>query len=109
MRDEYQSREAIKKRLGPRQTAAATTWVSAGPSNGAGRINSLAVPSNPNIPYILAAVRGGGTIVSHVFKSPDAAESWHDLTGFSGSTDFGTSHLLGGQAAHDNTIIRFAC
>src|ERR1041384_145154 len=43
VREEYQAREAIKKRLGPYQTAMATTWASAGPSNGAGRINSIAV------------------------------------------------------------------
>src|SRR3954447_4559808 len=43
VREEYQAREAIKKRLGLRQMSSATTWISAGPSNGAGRINSIAV------------------------------------------------------------------
>src|SRR6478672_1883299 len=48
VRDEYQSREAIRKRVGPRQTTLSTTWVSLGPSNGAGRINSIAVHPTTN-------------------------------------------------------------
>ena len=43
VRDEYQSRQAIRKRMGARQMSAATSWVTLGPSNGAGRITSVAV------------------------------------------------------------------
>src|SRR5215217_1325415 len=66
---------------------------------------SIAItPSNPRVLYVLTAVRNFGAI-SHVYKSTDGAETWQDLEGFSASTDFGTSHLLGGQAFHNNTII----
>ena len=46
-RDEYQSREAFRKQTGMRQMAAATSWISLGPSNGAGRITSVAVHPTP--------------------------------------------------------------
>jgi len=62
-------------------------------------------PANPQAVYVLTAVHSAGSIISHVFKSTDGADTWDDLEGFSGSTDFGTSHLLGGQAFHNNTII----
>src|SRR6185437_16638047 len=65
---------------------------------------SIAItPSNPHVVYALTAVRGGGTILSHLFKSSDAGETWQDVVGF--SLDSTTSHLLGGQAWHDNTVI----
>jgi hypothetical protein len=67
---------------------------------------SIAItPSNPRVLYVLTAVQGIGSPISHVYKSNDGAETWEDLEGFSGSTDFSTSHLLGGQAFHNNTII----
>src|SRR5215217_5680521 len=43
VRDEYQARQALKKQMGVRQMSSATSWVSLGPSNGAGRISAIAV------------------------------------------------------------------
>jgi len=71
VREEYQSREALKKRLGPRQTAVANTWTSAGPSNGAGRINSIAVHSTAAGTVYIGANSGG------VWKTTDGGETWH--------------------------------
>ncbi len=68
-------------------------------------VSSLAVTPNPNIVYLLTIVREGGLTISHIFKSTNAAETWQDVTSFSGSPDFGVNHLLGGQSWHDNTII----
>src|SRR5215217_6040177 len=58
-------------------------------------------PSDPRVLYILTAVLGTSPTVSQVFKSTDAAETWQDLKGFSGSTDFDTRHLLRGQGFHN--------
>src|SRR6185503_16859559 len=74
VREEYQSREAIKKRLGPRQTASADTWVSAGPSNGAGRINTIAVHPTVTGTVYVGANSGG------VWKTTDGGETWRNLT-----------------------------
>lgn len=65
---------------------------------------SLAItPSNPRVVYALTAVRPGGPVISHLFRSTDAAETWQDVTGF--SLDSGTNRILGGQAWHDNTVV----
>jgi len=74
VRDEYQSREAIKKRIGPRQMSAADTWVSLGPSNGAGRINSLAVHPTATGTVYVGANSGG------VWKTTDGGDTWRNLT-----------------------------
>ena len=74
VREEYQAREAIKRRLGPRQMAAATTWISDGPSNGAGRINSIAVHPTATGTVYVGANSGG------VWKTTDGGETWRSLT-----------------------------
>jgi len=69
VREEYQAREAIRKRLGPRQLASADTWVSAGPTNGAGRINSIAVHPTATGTVYVGANSGG------VWKTTDGGET----------------------------------
>ncbi len=54
-------------------TRGATNWVLAGPTNGGGRITSLAVhPSNPQTIYIGAAAGG-------IFKSTNGGTSWNPI------------------------------
>src|SRR5689334_22639395 len=74
VREEYQAREAIRKRLGPRQLASADTWVSAGPTNGAGRINSIAVHPTATGTVYVGANSGG------LWKTTDGRETWRNLT-----------------------------
>jgi photosystem II stability/assembly factor-like uncharacterized protein len=74
VRDEYQSTEAFKKRIGPRPMSAATSWVSLGPSNGAGRINAVAVHPTAMGTVYVAANSGG------VWKTTDNGETWTNLT-----------------------------
>src|SRR6185503_12551268 len=74
VRDEYQSREAIKKRIGPRQMSTATTWVPLGPTNGAGRITSVA-PHPTAIGTVYVGANSGG-----VWKTTDSGETWRSLT-----------------------------
>src|SRR5689334_21429459 len=74
VREEYHAREALRKRLGPRQTAVATAWTLAGPSNGAGRINSIAVHPTA-IGTVYVAANSGG-----VWKTIDGGETWRNLT-----------------------------
>ena len=54
-------------------TRGATSWVFAGPTNGGGRITSIAVPaSNPQTIYVGAAAGG-------VFKTIDGGTSWNPI------------------------------
>src|SRR5215213_7511278 len=74
VRDEYQSRDAIKKRIGPRPMSAATSWEYLGPSNGAGRISALAVHPTATGTVYVAANSGG------VWKTTNNGETWTNLT-----------------------------
>ena len=74
VREEYLSKEAFKKRSGARPMSAATSWVSLGPSNGAGRINAVAVHPTAMGTVYVAANSGG------VWKTTDNGETWTNLT-----------------------------
>jgi hypothetical protein len=74
VREEYQSREAIRKRMGARQMSAATSWASLGPSNAAGRINSISVHPTVTATVYVGANSGG------VWKTKDNGETWRKLT-----------------------------
>ncbi|HEY6120770.1 MAG TPA: hypothetical protein VIV66_12490, partial [Pyrinomonadaceae bacterium] len=71
-REGYEQRELEKIRA---QTAALTgSWVSIGPTNGAGRISSIAV--HPTIAGTLSTGADGGG----VWKTTDGGNSWSTLT-----------------------------
>ena len=72
---EYAARRAeqAEQELSPRAVGG-DTWVSIGPSNGAGRTTGIALhPTDPNT--LLIGTAGGG-----VWKSTDAGSSWVPLT-----------------------------
>jgi len=73
-RDEYQSRQATKKRVGVRPMSVVTDWVPLGPSNGAGRIASIA-PHPTAMGTIYVGANSGG-----VWKTTDNGETWRNLT-----------------------------
>lgn len=74
VRDEYQRMEIEKADAAARPQIPGTNWISLGPTNGAGRLASIAV--HPTLAgTIFAGAAGGG-----LWKSPDGGVSWTPLT-----------------------------
>ena len=82
MRHEYERRRAEARQVSA-LAVAGTSWKSLGPTNGAGRISSIAFhPSDPLTVFIAAA--GGG-----VWKTTDGGTTWRPLTDDIGTVGIG--------------------
>ncbi len=81
MRQEYEARRAQARRSA--LAVAGTNWKSLGPTNGAGRVSSIAFhPSDPNTLFVAAATGG-------VWKSTDRGTTWQPLTDDIGTVSIG--------------------
>ena len=70
------------------------------------RLSIAISASNPLILYAATALFDAtSTLVSHIYKTTDGAQSWTDLPGVSGSTSFNVKHYLRSQSFYDNTIV----